>query len=163
MRIYSEVGQEAINHEINILFHVVTAPRKGFLHLEEENLKVIDDRLYHGEDDIVAVQDVDVCGGLAQLDACNGGSLSHRLVGAVGLKSLLDGVDKMLLFQVPGAARSSGVCVNDLLQHLRHQDKQHDLQGPDGVAVLVLRLSKVVEEVEKGLATFCQLVILPFL
>ena len=69
------------------------------------------------------------------------------------LKGLLDGVDERLLLEVARTAGRSRVRVVDLLEDRRGEDEQHHLQRPDGVAVLVLCLRKVVQEVEKVLAT----------
>ena len=58
-------------------------------------------------------------------------------------------------------ARSSRVCIVDLLQHLGCEDEQHDLQRPDHMPVLVaLVLSrKVVKQVKEGVTTLGQFLV----
>ena len=60
---------------------------------------------------------------------------------------------------MPWTAGSPRVSIVDLLQHLRGEDEQHHLQGPDGVPVLVLRFCKCVQQVEESFATLRQLLV----
>ena len=160
MRVNAKVGKEAVNHQVNIFLLIRHAATEWLLNFEQQVLHVVDNRLHEVEDDIVAVEDIDVGGRLAQLDAGDGTRFNHQLVGrAMTLERLLDGVDKMLLLQMPWTAGSAGVGIVDLLQHLRCEDEQHHLQGPDGVPVLVLRLRKCVQKVEECLAALGQLLV----
>ena len=61
--------------------------------------EISDDCLDKREDDIVGVEDVDVRGGLAELDAGDGCGLGHGLR-PVRNERLLDNVDKLLLANV---------------------------------------------------------------
>ena len=73
MWVQSKIGQKEINKQVNVLWN--SAPRKGFLGLEQDHFEIADDVLDKGENDVVGVQDVDVGGGFAQLDASNDGGL----------------------------------------------------------------------------------------
>jgi hypothetical protein len=79
---------------------------------------------------------------------------------AVRRERLLDTVDELLFSHVLGRARGTRVSVVDLLQDLGCQDEKHELQGPDGTAMLVLCLLIAVQQVKEGVATACQLVTL---
>ena len=160
VRVNTEVGKEAVNHKINIFLLVRHTSAERLLNLEQQVLHIIDDGLNEVEDDIVAIEDIDIGGRLAQLDAGDGACLNHQLVGrAMTLKRLFDRVDEVLFLQMPRAAGSSRVRIVDLLQHFGCQDEEHHLQRPYGVPVLVLGLRKRVQKVKECLAALGQLLV----
>ena len=77
----AEVGQETVNHQIHILLEKLATTLERFVNLEQDILEIVDDCLDNIEDDIVAVQDIDVCCCLAQLDTSDCSSLNQWLVG----------------------------------------------------------------------------------
>ena len=153
MRIQPKIRQEKINQQVNILGHKRCPPRKRFFGLEQQKFKIRNDTLNEAEDHVVGVQDVDVGGGLAQLDAGHDGGLGDPL-GPVGGEGLLDRVDELLLAHVTGRTGGAGVGVVDLLQHLGGEDQEHHLERPDAVPETGFGLGVVVEGVEKDFATF---------
>ena len=118
VRIYPEVSEEAVDHEIDVFLLVRGATRERLLRLEEQQLEIIDDGLHEREDDVVRVENVDVGGRLAELDAGHGGSVRHSFGGVSRRKRLLDRVDELLLLHVFCRARRARVSVVDLLQDL---------------------------------------------
>jgi hypothetical protein len=91
----------------------------NFSYLKEQIFEIMNDGLDEAEDDIIAVQHIDVGGGLAELDAGDGPRLNHRLVGApVRLQRFLHRVNKVLLLQMAGAAGGARVRVIYFLQDL---------------------------------------------
>ena len=79
---------------------VFSLPREGFVRPEQKIFQVSNDRLDEGKDDIVGVEDIDVGGALAQLDAGDGGGLGQRPRRAVHGQGPLDGVNEGLLAHV---------------------------------------------------------------
>ena len=73
----TEVGEETVNHQVNVLFETLRASEKRFLNLEQEVLEIIDDGVDNTEDDIVTVQNIDVGGSFTKFDTGNGSSLYH--------------------------------------------------------------------------------------
>ena len=105
VRIYPEVGEETVDHEVDVLLLVGGAAGEGLVRLEEQQLEVVDDGLHEREDDVVRVEDVDVGGRLAELDAGDGGGVRHGLRGVARRQRLLDRVDELLLLDVLRRAR----------------------------------------------------------
>ena len=66
VRVDPKVGEEAVDHEVDVLLEVGCAPRERFLVIEEQVLEIIDDSLDEVEDDVVAVEDVNVGRGLQE-------------------------------------------------------------------------------------------------
>ena len=84
MGVEPEVGQEEVDQEVNVLGHGGASPGKRLLSLKKETFEVGDDALDEAEDDVVGVQDVDVGGGLAELDPGDDGGLRDALRTPVG-------------------------------------------------------------------------------
>lgn len=87
----------------------------------QAHLQVVDDTLHQDKGDIVAVLDVDVGGGFAQLDARDCRRLRLLFARAVWPHCSLHPINELLLLAVPRRARRPRVCIHYLLQHfLQH-------------------------------------------
>ena len=87
--------------EFNFLWQDRCSSEKWFISFEEQHFQVGDDALNQGENDIVGVQDVDIGGCFAELDAGDNCGLRHGLGRSVRIECFFDGIDEFFLAHVP--------------------------------------------------------------
>jgi hypothetical protein len=62
-----------------VLYGLKLQKLEGSSNLEQELFEISDDCFDKGEDDVVGIEDVNVCSGLAELDTSDGRGLRHGL------------------------------------------------------------------------------------